>query len=60
MLYGLVYLLIMLRGNADESTALTNACSVSMRWQVGRIVIVNEMRQEKKHSIFKLQYKEVQ
>ena len=38
MLYGLVYLLTMLRGNADDSTALTKACSVSVRWQVGQTV----------------------
>ena len=30
-----------LRGNADESTALTKACSVSVRSQVGRKVIAN-------------------
>ena len=57
MLYGLAYLSTMLRSNAGESIGLTKACSVSVRWQVGQIVIANEMRQEKKHSILKLQYK---
>ena len=54
MLYELVYLLTMLRGNADDSTALTKACSVSVRWQVGRTVIVNE--RGKKRNILFLSY----
>ena len=44
----------MLRGNADDSTALTKACSVSVRWQVGRTVIVNE--RGKKRNILFLSY----
>ena len=38
MLYGLAYLLTMLRSNAGESIGLTKACSVSVRWQVGQTV----------------------
>ena len=52
MLYGLAYQLAMFCANADESTALTKACSLSERWLVGRKVIANEMRQEKKIIIF--------
>ena len=45
-------LLAMLRGNVDESTAITKACSVSVRWQAGCILIANEMKQEKKITLF--------
>ena len=52
MLYGLVYLLAIFCVNVNDSTAPTNACSVSERWQVSQNVIANEMRQEKKIIIF--------
>ena len=55
-------LLAMLCDNVDESTAPTKACSVSVRWQAGWILIANEMKQEKKkkNSILRLQYIKVQ
>ena len=45
-------LLAMLCDNVDESTAPTKACSVSVRWQAGWILIANEMKQEKKKTLF--------